>query len=692
MKSNRLINESSPYLLQHAHNPVDWYPWSEEALQASKDKDLPILLSIGYSACHWCHVMERESFEDEKVASYMNEHFINIKVDREERPDLDHIYMEAVQAISGSGGWPLNVFLTPETKPFYGGTYFPPQKAGNRSSWLDILAFITGIWKSRRGEIIEQAETLINHINSSGKQLVKKNSIHKDEESTLAVDGSACRLMAENMLSKADKNYGGFGSAPKFPQTFTIQFLLQYGHFFKNESALNHAVFSLKQMLQGGIYDQIAGGLARYSTDEAWLAPHFEKMLYDNALLLITCCDAYLITEDAFFKNKIHQTISFLKRSMLDKNGGFYAALDADSEGEEGKFYVWEATEIADTVDKAELFSSWYGVKKEGNWEAKNILHVRKEAEVFARENKISIEDLESIISEGNASLLAVRDKRIHPSTDDKILLGWNALLVTALCKAYASLGVDEYKDMAIQLHVFIEKAFRNPDGSYTHTYKNGVSKYPAFLDDYAYLIQACIHLQEITSEQNYLHQAREICTYVDDHFEDTESGLYHFTPEGQSDIVLRKTEIYDGAVPSGNSVMTENLFYLSIVFDNKKWFSKAEQNLKNMQEVVTQYPTSFGYWASVFLKQFLGMHEIVVTGQDINSSLKEVLKIYLPHKILQSSNRLEDFPLLQEKDYEERVTFYLCRQYACSLPVSTAEALKKELFKEYLNINVHNI
>lgn len=689
-KSNRLISETSPYLLQHAHNPVDWYPWGDEALQASKDKDLPILLSIGYSACHWCHVMERESFEDEKVARYMNEHFINIKVDREERPDLDHIYMEAVQAISGSGGWPLNVFLTPDTKPFYGGTYFPPQKVAQRASWIDILAFITDIWTNRRKEILEQADVLINHINTSGKQLIRNKDI-LPAEGNVPSDFSACQTVAENMMAKADTIYGGFGAAPKFPQTFNIQFLLHYGYVFKDETVSHHAIFSLKQMLNGGIYDHIAGGLARYSTDAAWLTPHFEKMLYDNALLLITTCDAYMITQDVFFRNKIEQTISFLNRSMRDREGGYYAALDADSEGVEGKFYVWDQSEIGDIVENSELFGKWYGVSEAGNWENKNILHVHTDPTVFARNNYISVEELESIIKKGNNALLEVRDKRIHPSTDDKILLGWNALLVTAFCKAHAALGNAEYKTLAIELHTFLKKSFRKQDGGFGHTYKKGASKYPAFLDDYAYLIQACIHLQEITSDQQYLLQAREICSYVENNFEDRDSGFFYFTPKEQTDVVLRKTEIYDGAVPSGNSVMVENLFYLGIVFDNKGWLAKADLNLNNMQEVIRQYPTSFGYWALVFFKQALGMHELALTGREIQATLNEVLQIYLPNKILQSSDHRLDFPLLEGKNYEEKVMIYLCRHYSCSLPITTSEELKKQIFKEYLNINVNN-
>ncbi|MEJ7627349.1 MAG: thioredoxin domain-containing protein [Ferruginibacter sp.] len=689
--TNRLIKETSPYLLQHAHNPVDWYPWGKEALQKAKDLDLPILASIGYSACHWCHVMEHESFENEEVADYMNKNFINIKIDREERPDLDHIYMEAVQAITGSGGWPLNIFLTPDAKPFYGGTYFPPQKAHNRSSWIDILNFIHSSWNNKKEEILEQADTLVDHIRSSGNQLLKKNAVAAESLDNIFTYND-CSTIAENILLKADKEEGGFGVAPKFPQTFTIQYLLQYGYFFKHQPSTEHALLSLKKMLNGGIYDHLAGGLARYSTDRTWLAPHFEKMLYDNALLVNVLCDAYQVTHDNFFKKGIEKTLSFLLREMKHKEGGFYAAFDADSEGVEGKFYVWDKNEILEIIkDDALLCCEWYGVIDAGNWEGKNILHIHKDPEVFAKEKNITVAHLELLVEKWNFQLLEVRKKRIHPSLDDKLILGWNALLLTAFCKSYAATGISTYYREAIELYNFISVSFKNEDG-YFHTFKNGIASQPAFLDDLAYYIQACLLLQEITSDQQYLQKATELTEYVTEHFLDIETGMYFFTNINQDDVIIRKTEIYDGAVPSGNSIMIENLLQLSILINKNDWGGIASNALFNLKEVIIKYPTSFAIWAATLLKTSIGVHEIVITGHNIKDTRDEILSLYIPNKVLQSSDKLIDYPLLNNKKFEDTSWIYLCKKYSCFDPVQEVGALKKQLINEYLNIKVHNI
>jgi len=678
--TNRLILESSPYLRQHAHNPVDWYPWGAEALQKAKENDLPILISIGYSACHWCHVMEHESFENEDTAAYMNQHFINIKIDREERPDLDHIYMEAVQAISGSGGWPLNVFLTPEKKPFYGGTYFPPEKAFNRASWKDILSFISESWKNKREDLLKQANLLVNHIQSSGSQLLDGLELQKQagNETFTSAD---CKVIAENILNKADLKHGGFGPAPKFPQTFTIQYLLMYGYFFKHEKAIQHASFSIKQMLNGGIYDHLAGGMARYSTDIKWLAPHFEKMLYDNALLVTVLCDAYLITKDDFFKKGIEKTLRFIIKEMKHPDGGFYSALDADTEGVEGKFYVWDKKEIEEVIKHdSELCCEWYGVTEHGNWEEKNILHIHTNLETFAKKKNIPIADLEGKIELWNEYLIKKRNTRISPEIDDKILLGWNALLLTAFCKAYAALNKIEYKEEAIALYEFIIEKYKKGDGGYYHTYKNEVSTHPAFLDDYTYLVQSCINLQEITSDQKYLLEAREITEYILKHFSDSKTGLFFFTNIQQEDILLRKAEIYDGAVPSGNSIMLENLYYLAMLLDKREWLDRAHNIIFKLKDIILKYPTSFGIWASILLKQTVGIHEVVISGNNIEKMVNEFLKVYLPNRIFQSSEKNIDYPFLKNKDFEKEASIYLCKQYACSLPIYSISELKKTI------------
>lgn len=675
--TNHLISESSPYLLQHAHNPVQWYPWGEEALNKAKESGTPILVSIGYAACHWCHVMERESFEDEDVAAYMNEHFINIKIDREERPDLDHIYMDAVQAIAGNGGWPLNVFLTPDAKPFYGGTYFPPQKAYNRPSWKDVLMNISHAWQNRKEELIQQADNLVEHISSAGN-LFGKNTIITEDDSLPLFNKEQCNSIAENILKSADTVYGGFGAAPKFPQTFTIQYLLAYSYFFDHEKARQHAEFSLQQMLNGGIYDHLAGGLARYSTDSQWLAPHFEKMLYDNALLVNVLADAFQITNKKIYADAINKTLEFFTREMKHPEGGFFAAMDADSEGEEGKFYVWDKKEIDHILaEDAAIYCKWFGVSENGNWEGKNILHISKTEELFSAENNINVEALHTMISYGNEQLLIERNKRPHPMTDDKIILGWNALLVTAFCKASASLGNEKYKTEAVSLFDFIRKKFGSGGMISFHTYKNNIAKHPAFLDDYAYVIQACIHLQEITGNQEYLLEAKKLTEYLLDNFENKETGFFYFTHKDQSDIITRKVEFYDGAVPSGNSIMAENLLYLSVVFEKQEWHLKAVNLLSSILGAVIKYPSSFAVWAGSILNQALGVNEIVITGTDIRKTRSDILREFIPNKVFQSAETCSQFPLLKNKSFTEDALIYVCRNYECFAPVINTSEVK---------------
>ena len=681
--SNQLINESSPYLLQHAHNPVQWYPWGEEALNKAKELDLPILVSIGYSACHWCHVMERESFEDEAVAVYMNEHFINIKIDREERPDLDHIYMDAVQAVAGNGGWPLNVFLTTDAKPFYGGTYFPPQKAYNRPSWKDVLMNINAAWKDRRDELIQQAENLTDHISLAGNLFNKKDNDHPDASET-GFTVEQCHTITENILKTADTIHGGFGSAPKFPQTFTIQFLLAYGYFFDHKKALEQAELSIQKMLNGGIYDHLAGGLARYSTDSQWLAPHFEKMLYDNALLASVLADAYQVTHNEIYEKAIRRTIGYFIKEMKQESGGFFAALDADSEGEEGKFYVWDKKEIDMILgEDSTLYCKWFGVLETGNWEGKNILHVSLDEALFAKENDISSTALKSLIINCNEKLLKERNKRPRPLTDDKILLGWNALFLTALCKAAAALGDENYKKEAISLFEFIMNNFSAEGMICFHTYKNGKAKHPAFLDDYAYLIQACIYLQEITADQQYLVEAQRLTRYVIDNFSNKETGFFYYTHQKQLDIITRKLEFYDGAIPSGNSIMAENLFYLALIFEEKNWQLRAQKITHSLAETVVKYPTSFAVWALSILKQAIGINEIIIAGKNAAQSSKELLRFYLPNKVFLSAHtETAGFPLLNGKNFHETSLIYLCRNYQCLEPVKTVNELKLLLKK----------
>lgn len=679
LHTNRLINETSPYLLQHAHNPVDWYSWGEEALEKAKKEDKPILVSIGYAACHWCHVMERESFENEDTARMMNDFFINIKIDREERPDIDHIYMDAVQAMTGSGGWPLNVFLTPDCKPFYGGTYFPPVRAFNRSSWRETIAAIHQAYKEKKTEIISQAENLTDHLNSSNSFGIRNGN----DEDDLFLNPDDLDTIAANMLKAGDTQWGGFGKAPKFPQTFTIQYLLRHHYYTKDEAALKQALLSLDKMVYGGIYDQLGGGFARYSTDTQWLAPHFEKMLYDNALLISVLAEAYQLTGKDLYKNTITHTMRFIQRELSNGQGGFYSALDADSEGVEGKFYTWSKQEIDDiSGEDSALFCEFYNVTEQGNWEHTNILWITEPLEEFASRKNMDVETLRTTLEKCKEQLMQERNKRIRPLLDDKILLSWNALMNTACSKAYAALGNNEYRQMAEDNMRFLEeKLSGNGDDRWCHTYKNGEAKYPAFLDDYSYAIQAYIHLQEITGNENYLVKARKLSRYVIENFSEDKGGYFYFTHQSQKDVIVRKKEIYDGATPSGNSIMASNLHYLSIVFNEPEWFTRAEKMVKSLSNVILRYPTSFGVWAADMQQLIKGLNEIALVGKHAAEHLPEALQKYIPGKILQTSEKENNaFPLLEGKVPGEDLKIYLCRNYACLQPLDNIDQLMKSL------------
>lgn len=669
---NKLAGETSPYLLQHAHNPVEWYPWGEEALERAKAENKPILVSIGYAACHWCHVMERESFEDAATAGIMNEHFINIKIDREERPDLDHIYMDAVQAMTGAGGWPLNVFLTPDKKPFYGGTYFPPRQAYNRPSWQDVLLSLADAFANKREEIETQADNLTQHISQSSQFGVQPGidlNIPREELFTR----QQCDTICENILKQADTTWGGFGRAPKFPQTFTIAYLLRYHHAYKNPAALEQALLSLDKMLQGGLYDQLGGGFARYSTDEKWLAPHFEKMLYDNALLIDVLCDAWQLTRNNVYAQTIKDTLQYITREMTSPEGGFYAALDADSEGVEGKFYTWSKAEIHHILgEQAKPFCEFYDVSDHGNWEEQNILWIQQPLEQFAAEKGYDPAVLGAMLKGCREKLLAVRANRIRPGLDDKILLGWNALMVHACCKAFAALGDETYRQMAVRNMEFCLSHFRQgPDTqAFYHTWKGGQAKYPAFLDDYACLIRALIALQEITGDTGYLYKAHDIAAFANDHFGDG-GHLFYYTIDGQGDVIVRKKEVYDGAVPSGNAIMIQNLWYLSVVFDNKDWADKAVAAVSSLSQTVVRYPTSFGVWASQLLQFVKGTPEIAVVGKDYVARMNDAGGWFIPFRILIGSEKnIPDLPLLQERARENDTLVYLCKDYHCIKPV----------------------
>jgi uncharacterized protein YyaL (SSP411 family) len=654
---------------------VDWYPWGDEAIKKARDEDKPILVSIGYSACHWCHVMERESFEDPETAAIMNRLFVNIKIDREERPDLDHIYMDAVQAIAGNGGWPLNVFLTPEGRPFYGGTYFPPVNLQNRPSWKSLLQSISTAFHEKRTEIEEQANNLTNHLASAGFGVM----IPDIPQQFLKED---IKIIYEQLIKTADRIDGGFGQAPKFPQTFSIRFLLQYYFYTGTKEALDLACLSLDKMIYGGIYDQIGGGFARYSTDSQWLAPHFEKMLYDNALLISVMSEAFQMTGKHQYEKAIRETMEFIQNELKSDNGGFFSALDADSEGEEGKFYIWRKNEISEILgEESGAFCDYYDVSERGNWEGKNILRVRNPDIKIPKEKE----------QEWKKKLLAVRNRRIRPSLDDKILLGWNALMIAACCKAYSALGDLKYRKLAVDSMAFLEGKMKG-EGifHFYHSYKEkygsmGVWEYgsdgkatiPAFLDDYAFLIEAYIQLQEITGEVSYLIRAKDMTDWVIENFSEEETGYFYYTHLGQDDVIVRKREVYDGATASGNSVMAANLLYLGTVFDLEKWKQRAGRNMAGLKELILRYPGSFGVWATLLNALTYQLYEVVLAGTYSEEKHLEFLRLGVPNRVFQlTSVTYFNLPLLRNKPILGQSQFFLCREYSCQQPVKEVAEL----------------
>ncbi len=704
---NQLSKETSPYLLQHAHNPVHWYAWKPEAFEKARREDKPILVSIGYSTCHWCHVMERESFENQSVADFMNAHFVCIKVDREERPDVDQIYMEACQIISGSGGWPLNCFLTPDTRPFFAGTYYPPTPAYGRPSWQQILQNMAGAYQQKRDVVEEQADKLTGIIRDADKNYTKKKAISNDFQAKTSVNTEGSDFQAENaviarheatfgsdfsaifnptllekiyhnLADRFDRVEGGFGGAPKFPSTMSIQYLLDYYFYTKNEDALKHAELSLEKMIQGGIYDQIGGGFARYATDRAWLIPHFEKMLYDNALLIQVISDAYKLTKKTIYKETIAETLDFIYREMVNTEGVFFSAYDADSEGVEGKFYVWTKAEIdAILGDESPLFCAFYDVTEEGNWEENTILWREVSYENFAENQNLDIFEVKKRLKSAREQLFLVRNKRIKPSLDDKILLSWNALMISAFAKAFEALNTEGYQKTAVDALDFILIHFKNSEGGYFHTYKNGQAQYAAFLEDYAYLIEALLDVYGFTWNTKYLINAKELTDYVLDNFYDPADGLFYFTSKNQTDILLRKKELYDSATPSGNSTMVKNLSRLGVIFDNPTYKNAHFELLKTVVDSVKMYPTSFSKWASSMLSLVHPPFEIAVLGDDAFDKSLIINTLFLPNKILMASiDKNTDFPLLDRPTTEGGI--FVCQNYTCQLPVQTVAAFEK--------------
>ena len=681
---NRLQHETSPYLLQHAHNPVDWHAWKPEAFEKAKTEDKPILVSIGYSTCHWCHVMERESFESDAVAEFMNEHFVNIKVDREERPDVDQIYMEACQAINGSGGWPLNCFLLPDGRPYFAGTYYPPQQMHNRPSWMQLMAYMSDAYAKRREEVEQQSAQLMDAIQRSERLFLNDDGVAPEKNGHFTVQ--AAEKIHDRLLEQADRKAGGFGGAPKFPGTMALRYLLDYHRVHGSTEAKEHLAFSLDRMIRGGIYDQLGGGFARYATDRAWLVPHFEKMLYDNALLVGLLADAYRAFGDAAYETVVRETLAWVEREMTSPEGGFYAALDADSEGEEGKFYVWQKSEIEAllSAEQAELCCAYYGVSEAGNWEGTNILHQTQSLADFAISRGMTREQLRAQLSDARMRLFAAREQRVRPGRDEKVILAWNAMMVTAYAKAYAAFGEADYLEAAERNLDFLLQKLAMPDEPRLyHTYKDSQAQYEAYLDDYALLVEAMLAVYQVNFEEKWLHKAGVIADYLLEHYLDSADNLFYFTAAHQKDLPLRRKEMYDSATPSGNSTMVHNLQRLSILHGREDYRRIAMELLQSIRASVEKYPLSFSRWAGALLYEAHPFYELALVGAQAKAKAKHLNETYLPNTVLMASaTAQENWPLLAGKSADGDTNIFICQEYACQEPVKTVEEAKERLVK----------
>ena len=680
--TNRLINETSPYLLQHAHNPVDWYPWGEEALAQSKQQDKPILLSIGYAACHWCHVMEHESFENEQIAAVMNEHYINIKVDREERPDLDEIYMNAVQMLTGQGGWPMTMFLTPDLKPFYGGTYFPPDSRYGRPGFPQVLRGVAEAYRERRDAVDQQADQVITNLNQLS-----------------AMEGDGRQLTVEMLdrayqdyLSRFDHHDGGFGSAPKFPPSMGLSLLLRHWHRTGNANALNMVEVTLEKMARGGMYDQLGGGFHRYSVDERWLVPHFEKMLYDNALLSVAYLEAYQATGNAFYRQIATETLDYVLVEMYDaEKGGFYSTQDADSEGVEGKFFVWDLDEVERLLgeEKAKIFCEYYDITELGNFEHKNILHVQTPPDLVARKLSMDVKELEGILAEGRQKLFEVREGRIKPGLDDKILTSWNGLMIRSMAMGYQILGDQRYREAAVRSAHFVLSELSQDNGQLLRTHREGKSHLNAYLEDYSYLIAGLIDLYEATFAVEWLKEAERLNQIMIEQFWDDANGSFFFTSKDHETLIVRSKTGYDGATPSGVSMAIHSLLRLDKLLNRPDFRQKVETTLDVYYHQIERSPSGSAQMLCELDFLLSTPKEIAIAGQqesdDTQAALAAIHSRFIPNKVLALAKDGEDvsdlIPLLESKtQIDGKATIYVCENYTCQAPTTDVEELAELL------------
>ncbi len=655
--TNQLINETSPYLLQHAHNPVNWYPWGEKALAKAKKENKLLLISIGYSACHWCHVMEHESFEDEEVAKLMNDNFVCIKVDREERPDIDQIYMNAVQLITGRGGWPLNCFALPTGEPFYGGTYFP------KNQWMELLGKVANEYQVNPDTVKTYATNLTEGVKNSEMLPMVKNN----DPFTMNVLEAGVVKFKKYM----DKNEGGTGQAPKFPMPNNYEFLLQYYYHTKDEEVLSFVELTLDKMAFGGIYDQIGGGFARYSTDAYWKAPHFEKMLYDNGQLVSLYSQAYQLTKKPLYKHIVYQTLEYIEREMTAKNGAFYSSLDADSEGEEGKFYVWSKEELQQILGADfDLAEAYYNINGKGKWEGHYILLRDKSDDEIAKKMSLSVNDLQQKIKVISQKLLTERAKRIRPGLDDKTLTSWNALMLKGYVDAYQTFNEQHFLDAALKNANFIVKTQLRKDGGLNHNYKNGVSNLDGYLEDYALTIEAFIALYQATFDEKWLTYGKNLADYSITHFYDTKSGFFFFTSDEAKGLIARKMELSDNVIPASNSSLAKGLFLLGEIYYDKTYTNKGTQMLKNIEAEIPNYVGGYSNWGILMLQQVKPFYEIAISGKQAQEKRVELNQKYIPNKLIIGSIKESKLPLLEMKQVNGKTMIYVCYNKACQKPV----------------------
>ena len=677
--TNHLINESSPYLLQHAHNPVDWYPWSEEAFAKAREENKPVLLSIGYSACHWCHVMAHESFENEEIAQLMNENFVNIKVDREERPDLDQIYMNAVQMMTHHGGWPMTVFLTPDAVPFYGGTYFPPQDRYNMPGFPRILISVAEAYRDRQADIAETSKSLVKEL----KRLSETSTSDQPIERELL---DAAYL---GITRGYDPVNGGFGGAPKFPPAMTLEFLLRTYVRTANRQALEIVRHTAQQMAHGGMYDQLGGGFHRYSTDAKWLVPHFEKMLYDNALLSRVYLHYFQVSQEKVAHDATTGILDYVVREMTSAEGGFYSTQDADSEGHEGKFFVWEYEEVRTllTDQDSTLFCEYYDITPEGNFEGKNIPNVRISLEQVATEHNMSVSDVEDSITRSRAKLFEVRERRIKPDRDEKILTAWNGLMLASFAEAGAALDRPEYVEAARRNADFVLSKLQR-DGLLLRTYKDGVAKFNGYLEDYAFLIEGLTTLYETTAETRWLEHALAMTDRMISEFWDEANGGFYFTGNSHEELIVRSKDYFDNATPSGNSAAAIVLQRLAILTNKENYKSLAIAVLNQVADSARKYPSGFGYALSAMDFLLSKPKEIAVVAVDrssLNLFLTDIWSRYLPNKVVAGNvSDEEGYPevaLLRARGLVDgKTTAYVCENYVCREPVVDIETLGSQL------------